>query len=190
MEVLDSVCEKLNLNELERIPHVKELCGKIGVKPAHVGLGLLGLVSIFCLLEFGTKWFGFLIGFLYPAYQSFKAIESQETKEDDKMWLTYWIVFGFLTVFDGLINFLFSFIPFFGVLKIAFNVWLFHPKTQGARIIYEKFLKGLLKKYESKIDTHLNKIGEKIEESKPLLNDVAAALKKEGVNQATAHVLH
>jgi receptor expression-enhancing protein 5/6 len=181
MEVIDSVCDRLNLNELERIPQVKEICGKVGVKPAHAGLALSGLIAIFCVLEFGTKWFGFLIGFLYPAYQSFKAIETAGSKDDDKMWLTYWVVFGFLTVFDGLINFVFSFIPFFGILRIGFNIWLFHPKTQGARIIYEKVLRGLLKRYEGKIDSQLNKVGETIEQSKPMLNDVAGAIKKEGI---------
>jgi receptor expression-enhancing protein 5/6 len=183
MEVIDQICTKLNLNELEKIQPLKEVSAKIGVKPAHIGLGVIALLSLFALLEFGTRWVGFFVGFLYPAYKSFKAIETSTDKSDDKLWLTYWVVFGFLTVFDGLFMFLFSFIPFFGVLKIAFNVWLFHPKTKGALVIYEKVLRNLLKKYESRIDSSINKIGEKIEESKPLLNDVAAAVKKEGINQ-------
>jgi hypothetical protein len=68
-----------------------------------------------------TVWDSNLVGFVYPAYASFKAIESAD-KEDDKQWsaarvwraglarmltrlcgpprLTYWVVFSFLTVIE------------------------------------------------------------------------------------------
>jgi receptor expression-enhancing protein 5/6 len=35
-----------------------------------------------------------LIGFMYPAYKSFKALESNSL-DDDKFWLTYWTVYSF-----------------------------------------------------------------------------------------------
>jgi receptor expression-enhancing protein 5/6 len=33
-----------------------------------------------------------MVGVLYPAYISFKAIETPHL-DDDKQWLTYWVVF-------------------------------------------------------------------------------------------------
>jgi receptor expression-enhancing protein 5/6 len=47
-----------------------------------------------------------LLGFLYPAYASFKALESHGV-DDDKQWyiffsfrLTYWVVFAFLNMIE------------------------------------------------------------------------------------------
>ncbi len=38
-----------------------------------------------------------IVGFVYPAYASFKAIESPD-KHDDTMWLTYWVVFAVFSI--------------------------------------------------------------------------------------------
>ena len=35
-----------------------------------------------------------VVGFVYPAYMSFKAIETEDDVDDDIQWLTYWVVFG------------------------------------------------------------------------------------------------
>ena len=40
-----------------------------------------------------------VVGFVYPAYASFKALESK-TPESSAQWLTYWIIFGIFNVFE------------------------------------------------------------------------------------------
>jgi len=80
---------------------------------------------------------------------SFKAIESSNP-EDDKQWLTYWVVFSCLNVCDKALGMVLSVIPMYNLVKIIFYVWLFHPSTKGATLVYTKFLQGLLKKYEQK----------------------------------------
>jgi hypothetical protein len=44
-----------------------------------------------------------VIGFLFPAYYSFKAIESPN-KEDDKQWLVYWVVYSFFTIIESFVS--------------------------------------------------------------------------------------
>lgn len=44
-----------------------------------------------------------MIGFLFPAYYSFKAIESPN-KEDDKQWLVYWVVYSFFTIIEAFVS--------------------------------------------------------------------------------------
>lgn len=83
------------------------------------------------------------VGFVYPAYMSFKAIESKE-KEDDTQWLTYWVVYSFFSVLETFISFLLNWIPFYFAFKLAFLVYLFHPERKGAKTIYDNFLKKLL----------------------------------------------
>jgi len=58
-----------------------------------------------------------VIGFIYPAYLSFKALET-ESKDDDKLLLTYWTVYGFMTLFDPILVFAFSWIPMFQFIKV------------------------------------------------------------------------
>ena len=65
-----------------------------GCRPAHLlaisGLLLLGLL----IIGFASYFLGSFVGFVYPAYMSIKAIETKGG-DDDKQWLTYWLVYSF-----------------------------------------------------------------------------------------------
>ena len=42
-----------------------------------------------------------VVGFVYPTYMSFKAIESGDDDTfDDRQWLVYWVVFAFLNMVE------------------------------------------------------------------------------------------
>ena len=179
MEFLDSIADRLSLNELERFKPVKDFADKIGVKVAHLALGVIGLLCLAVVFQYGATVISFGVGFLYPAYMSFKTVELKDNKKEDRLWLTYWLVFGFIHVLDDFLGIILYFLPLYNVMKILFYIWLFHPKTEGAMFVYDKILKGLLKKYEDKIDSGIQKIKEKADEAKPLLEAATAALKKE-----------
>ena len=68
-----------------------------------------------------------MITVLYPGIKSIKALETKETGEDDKAWLTYWTVFGISTLLDEFGGFILSIIPFYYYVKLAFFVWLMLP---------------------------------------------------------------
>jgi receptor expression-enhancing protein 5/6 len=42
---------------------------------------------------------GPVITLLYPLYASIQAIESP-SKEDEQQWLTYWVLYSFITLFE------------------------------------------------------------------------------------------
>ena len=44
-------------------------------------------------MNVGASVLSAAVGFFYPSYMSFKAVKSEE-KEDDKQWLTYWVVYN------------------------------------------------------------------------------------------------
>lgn len=190
MEYVDLICEKLNLDELERIKPLTQLSDKISVKVRYIAFTLITLVSLFIVFEYGMSWFAFGVGFLYPAYMTFKAMETEEDdRENDRLWMTYWIVFSVVNTFDRFLSFILTIIPFYNFLKIVFYVWMFHPKTKGAYIVYNKVIRKILKKYESDIDSKLNNISKTIDDAAPILKDAAENLKKKGTDEVVKRTI-
>lgn len=99
----------------------------------------------------GFKLVTDLVGFLYPAYMSFKCMESApQTKgvtDDATQWLTYWVVFCSVTVSEGVAPFIVHWIPMYYFLKIGVIVWLYHPKTTGAEMIYNQVVRPYVRPY-------------------------------------------
>lgn len=38
------------------------------------------------------------VGTIFPAYQSFKAIEDKRSNKQDEQWLTYWVIYGMMNL--------------------------------------------------------------------------------------------
>ena len=116
------------------------------------GGALFALVMVFGI---GIASLSSLVGFVYPAYKSFQAVETK-TKGDDVQWLVYWVIFAFFTILETFVDLLLFWIPFYYAFKLAFLLWAMLPQTKGAKFLYDSFLKDLLKKSESRIDAALN----------------------------------
>ncbi|XP_047163174.1 HVA22-like protein f [Vigna umbellata] len=81
---------------------------------------------------------------LYPLYASMKAIESPSTL-DDQQWLTYWVLYSFLTLFELSTHRILCWFPIWGYLKLVFCIWLVLPMFNGAAYIYEKYVRQYIK---------------------------------------------
>ena len=103
------------------------------------------------LLDIGSSFFTRLIGVAYPTFKSIQAIETPST-DDDKQWLTYWCIYGFLVVLDEFGGFILSYIPYYFFIKVCILIWLFNPATQGAKTIYNLAVQPILKKYKKEIE--------------------------------------
>ena len=125
-------------SELNKYPVLRDLEQKTKVPKAY---GVLGLaVSAVFLIFFNL--FGLaspisnLIGWGLPAYLSIKAIETPCTN-DDKQWLTYWIVFGTFNLIESMaLRPILYWVPMYFVFKTLFTIWLFLPATRGAETLY------------------------------------------------------
>jgi receptor expression-enhancing protein 5/6 len=207
---MDKVKETLKLNELEKNKTLKNFADKIGISVPNLVLGTVAVLATIIILNYGANIVTTLVGFLYPAYMSFKAVEttlrkaeainagqgaaSQPNPErlagdeavrlDMRHWLTYWVVYSFYTCIDPLLLYALSFIGiFYYVMKVLFFIFLFHPKYKGATLIYDKVLKNLLKKYEEHIDKQINTLGKVVDEkAKPMMKDVKAYAVNKALN--------
>lgn len=56
------------------------------------------------------------------------------------------------TVSENYLYFVIRFIPFFGLLKVYFSLWLILPQTKGAEFVYYKYIEPFISQHEEKID--------------------------------------
>jgi len=94
----------------------------------------------------GMKLVSDMFAFVYPAYMSFKAIDSPDAT-DDTQWLTYWVVFALFSIVESVMSFLVTWIPFYYLIKVCFFAWLYHPKFMGAGLVYKQVVKPFVMPY-------------------------------------------
>ncbi|CAG8439382.1 13752_t:CDS:2 [Funneliformis caledonium] len=83
--------------ELSKYEQLDKLEKYTNVPKTYMAAGAVGVVFLLIFFNFWGQLLSNLIGWVYPAYISFKAIETTD-KADDTQWLTYWL---FLPPFKG-----------------------------------------------------------------------------------------
>merc|ERR1712188_367542 len=153
----------INLNKMadqNALAKIEEFLDKTGIKKLYIAAGLCLALTIFILFGFGAGLLCNFVGFVYPAYTSFKSLESQNTN-DDRLWLTYWVVYSCFCLIEGFLEYILFWVPFYYPIKLAFLFYLFLPQTKGAMMIYESFLSKALRPYVSMIDSAAREAGNK-----------------------------
>jgi len=142
---------------LEQFEFLRNLQEKTGVQKSFIALGMVSVFGVIIYFIFGPGLVCNLVGFVGPAYWSFKAIESAD-KDDDTQWLTYWTVFAFFSLFETFSDTLAHYIPFYWAMKFGFLIWLFAPQTQGAVHLYKSFLRPFLLNHQAFVDSKMNAV--------------------------------
>lgn len=99
-------------------------------------------------------------GTLYPAYSSYKAVKTKNTREYVK-WMMYWIVFAFFNALTLFTDIFISWFPGYYLFKTLFIIWLVSPATRGSTYLYKKVLHPTLRRNEEKIDRTIANIKER-----------------------------
>jgi len=133
--------------ELSKYPALNNLEKQTSVPKVYVFLGLIGVYFFLIFFNIGGQFLTNVAGFIIPAYYSLEALFSA-SKVDDTQWLTYWVVYAFLTVFESAINAVYWF-PFYYTFKFVLVLWLSLPQTNGAQIVFRSFMQPIFSRYFS-----------------------------------------
>lgn len=162
MEYLATIEQRLDISRFNTIPFIQTLSVKSKQRPEHITLALIAIAVLFLTITgFGQKILLILFAFLYPAYKSFTALESED-KSDDKRWLIYWVVFGFVFAFKNLLWCVLSYIPFANLLLTAGLFAIYSPLTQGYIYVYEYAFKPFLQAYQTSIRKYIDMASDEI----------------------------
>ena len=120
MQYLELVIEKLGLSSYNENRVIKSISEKTKARPEYISLAFFVLILIFLLFTpFGHTILKAFFTYLYPAYRSFKAKVSA-SKEDDRKWLIYWVVYGLIYSFEVMFGEFIGVSAFGLFLKILF----------------------------------------------------------------------
>ena len=156
MNYVSQVVDKLDLARFNNIKMVQNLAAQTKLKPEHISLGVLSLFLVFFLLTgIGHKILLILLTFLYPAYKTFISLEN-DNRDDDKRWLTYWIVFGFVFAFKNLLWGLLSLFPGTNLILTVGLTAVYCSLTNGYLYVYDLAFKPALKAYQTSISKYVD----------------------------------
>ncbi|XP_059655872.1 HVA22-like protein a [Cornus florida] len=83
---------------------------------------------------------GPLIALVYPLYASIKAIETK-SRADDQQWLTYWVMYSLMTLFELTFANVLEWFPIWPYAKLIATCWLVLPQFNGAAYVYQHFVR-------------------------------------------------
>merc|ERR1711913_121315 len=156
--------------------------------------GKTGLCSSLCslcsllnfLMDLYTLIPRTLVGVVYPAFASLKAVLSGSA-EQSAAWLRYWVVLGVFSVLellaDPLINPLSYSFPVYLVLKCSFLVWCMAPVSwNGSDLLFNQVLFPLFKEHHKEIEEQAEEAQQSIKDK---LGDFFKNEKKENGKKET-----
>ncbi|KAL6425537.1 hypothetical protein ACFW04_009590 [Cataglyphis niger] len=129
---------------------------KIGVDRLYIFVGSLVLLALYLVFGLGQQLVCNIVGFVYPAYQSMKALESPK-KEDDTKWLTYWVVFAVFTIVEFFSEYIVCWFPIYWLIKCIFYIWLMAPtEYNGSLFLYRRIIRPKFIQYQPGLDRLLS----------------------------------
>ncbi|XP_038633695.1 receptor expression-enhancing protein 6-like isoform X1 [Scyliorhinus canicula] len=118
---------------------------------------LIALNVLCIVLGYGELLFPWInvIIFLYPAYFSILAIES-DNKEDKLKWLMFWVIYGAFAIFEcaaRILLFVFPAFPVYHKFKSLFMLWCMAPVDwNGSHAIYMNIVRPFFYKHKPMVD--------------------------------------
>lgn len=133
--------------ELSKYPALNNFEKQTSVPKVYAFLGLVGIYFFLVFFNIAGEFLVNFAGFVIPGYYSLDALFSA-SKVDDTQWLTYWVVYAFLTVLESIVNAVYWF-PFYYTFKFVLVLWMALPQFGGAQIVFRSFIQPVFSRYFS-----------------------------------------
>lgn len=132
MNQFDNIATSLELQQFNNFKFLHTMSQKTKQKPERITLIFLILIfSTLILTDCGRSILLHFFGFFYPAFKTLTSLDSNKGDEN-KNWLVYWVIFGFVMSFIKFIFFFIDFLPLPKILLSIFFFLIYYPKTQGS----------------------------------------------------------
>ncbi|XP_034438875.1 receptor expression-enhancing protein 6 isoform X1 [Hippoglossus hippoglossus] len=182
LNMLSSIKERAEkfLNEKNTLTDfLGNLEEKTGIKKKIIVAGAVSLTGLYLMYGYGASLVCNLIGFVYPAYFSIKAIESP-SKEDDTKWLTYWVVYGVFSLGEFFSDIFLYWFPFYYAFKCLFLLWCMAPMAwNGSQVIYNRVVRPVFLRHEATVDNMVSDLsGKAMSAAENLTREVLSSLVK------------
>ena len=120
--------------QLTKYPVLTTFEQRTQIPKSYAVLGGVFLLTLFHFFNSLAGPVSSLIGWAVPAFLSFKALESPG-HQDDIQWLTYWVVFGFLTFTESIaLRLVLYYVPWYFTFKTIFIIWLQLPTFRVSQV--------------------------------------------------------
>jgi len=103
-----------------------------------------------------------IVGFVYPMYSSFKAIETPG-KDDDTQWLIYWVIYSIFSMAESVTDIFVFWFPFYYEMKLVVLILLQIPQLKLPLTLYQSYVRPFLKANETKIDTLIDETNQELQ---------------------------
>lgn len=118
--------------------YLKHLQIKSGIQKKRLLFAFL-VSFTFIFFNIFAKYFSYILTTFLPIVWTLKAIEYKES-EEDKQWITFWILYSAFMLVDMLSGFITIYLPFYFFIRTLVVLWLYLPNFKGALYVYKTFI--------------------------------------------------
>lgn len=130
---------------LGRYPFVLQVERQTGVNKVHGVVLVMIALLVVAAYRLAPGAVAALALYAYPAYHTAAAIDRKSPLQDSQQqhWLSYWLAIATLKFLEAAVTaaWLERRVPLYGVLRIAFAVWMFAPRFRGSLLVFERGLR-------------------------------------------------
>ncbi|KAL4458732.1 hypothetical protein ABPG75_013597 [Micractinium tetrahymenae] len=99
-----------------------------------------------------------VLGYLYPAYKTFKVVQLPATRSNDTLlrnWCQYWALMAVFTAVQPVADTFCFWLPLYYEAKLALAVYLWANDLAGAQHVWARWFHPLVSRYEPVVDRRL-----------------------------------